>query len=302
MRTIQSVGTEIFNGDVKPFYIFLGEDYGIKSRYIDKIKGCYNNQCVEINKVSKLFEMFKGEFLIPPIPKLYIVRYDSDWVSALNDRTKESIATLKIIGTAVLVFEDKKQGEKINKYLPDYCVSFDRVGSSLIIKYLLSDYPKIPESIVRYLAESVGDYFRCDTICRQILNLPVRDVEQLSDEVLSNIFYISADYAEDNLKAAIRNRNTNYLLKYLSSGADISNFLYTILSTMLDIEKGISNKYHKGTKSLWTFEDVYNYYDIVYDMLNRMRSERIDAIAVLSTLVMLLRYNPIPNLEDIYVV
>lgn len=300
MRTIQSVGTEIFNGNIKPFYIFLGEDYGIKARYIDIIKAHYGGHYSEINQVSQLFSFFKIKRLMPLIPKLYIVRYDADWVSSLNDRTKDEIERVNITGTVVLVYEDKKQCDKINKYLPDYCVSFDKVSTSLIIKYLSTDYPQIPESIIKYIAENTVDYFRCDNICQQLLELSANEMQSLSDADLADLFYISSDYSETKLKSAVKSRNAQFLLRYISSGTDLQNFPYTILSALLDIEKEISGRFKKVDKSLWTFDDIFNYYNLTYHTLMRIRSERIDVSNILSTLVMLLRYSPIPNLEDVY--
>ena len=41
--TIQEAGTQILNDNPGKFYIFCGEEYGIKFRYIEKLKQHYKN-------------------------------------------------------------------------------------------------------------------------------------------------------------------------------------------------------------------------------------------------------------------
>ena len=298
MRDIQSVGMEIFGGKPEKIYVFLGTDYGIKQRYIAKLKECYKGVFTELSCVDTLLNLFSTRRLIPPVPQLYVIRYDNDFTSGISDDMTKKLVDCKIIGTAVLVYEDNKQENKLSKYLGDYCVRFDPVGTHLIHKYLSNDYADIPTHVLECICKNLSDYARCDMICQQLSKLPDYEVSGLSENDITDTFYISHDFIQDSLKLAVQNRDTSYLIRYIESGADITNLPYVIISAMLDIEKQISSKYYK--KNLrWTFQDVYNMTELAYYFLCKSRSSYLNIKDAYTILVILLRYNPIPKVEDI---
>ena len=65
MRIIQSVGEEILNLNPTKLYIFLGDDYGIKHHYIDKLREAFNGIYTEISDVNTLLKMSNTKRIIP---------------------------------------------------------------------------------------------------------------------------------------------------------------------------------------------------------------------------------------------
>ena len=303
MRTIQEVGEEILNLKPKSIYAFLGDDYGIKRFYINKLKEAYNGGFTEISNMNTLLTMLNTRRIIPLKPQLYIIRYDAEFVGALSDKNAKDVINLKITGTVVLIYEDQKHCDKIAKYLPDICVKFDKVSSALITKYLIRDYPKIPNSVIQTIVYKCDDYARCDTICRQLSNLSVSDLSKISDGEIWSMFNISNQYTADQLKQAVIYRDSAYLLRYLdNTPCDIGTLSYIILGALVDIDKSINSKFHNkrgDVRDYWTVEDVCNMYDITYRFLRMARFENIISDNTLYELVMLLRFMPTPRWEDI---
>lgn len=302
MRSIQDVGAEILGMHPGKLYIFTGKNYGIKKKYIAKVKEAYGGKYLEVDNIEYLIKLSTTKRILPLQPTVYISRHDSKFVSDLSEKNKTTLDKINLPGTVIIVYDDTKQCDKVEKYLSDNCVRFEDISPNVVKKYLVKDYPNIPESIIDYIIGKSADYARCDTICQQLNELNTSEITGLSDAEISKIFYMSSEYSQDKLKAAVIHRNSDYLFRYFESGNDISDFPYIIFGALVDIEKELSGKLYRNSDNIsksWTFNDVYNLYDITYRLFIKSRSETIDIKNMMCLIVSLLRYNPIPAWEDI---
>jgi ABC-type antimicrobial peptide transport system ATPase subunit len=105
MLSIQEAGQQILRGNPGKFYIFVGQEFGIKTKYLESLVNHYNGEYVEIESVNDVLSMMRTKHLIPLTPKLYIARYDEDFIQSISDSTFKNIESTKIIGTIVCIYE-----------------------------------------------------------------------------------------------------------------------------------------------------------------------------------------------------
>jgi len=300
MRSIQEVGLEILSGTPKPFYVFGGSEYGVKAKYLEKLKDHYQGKVQENPRLLDVTRSFKKKSLFVRDPQLYVVRYDEEFVASLNEVTASSISDCKIVGTIVLLLEDEKMVAKVNKYLPEYTVSVDKVDDQFIFKYLKSDFPELPDSCIQYVMKSHKNYGDCINACRSLSLLSKEDLFPLTYQSVCDLFGRYESSSDANIKKGVLTKNVNLLLKEIDSyEGEISSLFYTLLSSTLDIDKYMSGGYldadtRKFVKS-WKKQDVYNFFNQVYSELKRSRSSNsVDVRNRLEYLVFLLQFDPVP--------
>lgn len=302
MLSIQDAGKQVLTGNPGKFYIFAGEEYGVKDKYISALKSHYS-EYVEAENVESIFKLMTTKHLIPLPPKLYIVRYDEDFISSLTAATASKIKSMKIIGTLICIYESAKHTAKCDKFLSEYTVSFDAVSPGFVKKYLTADFPLLPASVVDFAVSVRPDYKSSWNICNCLMNVDLSKVNFADLSGLASTFGCSSCSNESQLKLGIASRNFAYSLSVLDSyGDDINSAFYTILSTMIELEKIIGSTYsqselHKYIK-IWTHADIYYMFMNTYDALKKSRSYTShDVYDSLVYLLGLLQFSPIPSPE-----
>lgn len=304
MRTIQEVGLEILENNPSSMYILCGPEIGIKEKYIEQLASFYGDK-VEVDKVSDILNIMRTKHILPLSPKLYVVRYDDDFISKLNDNTENEIKNTKIIGTVVCIYENSKHINKISKYLPNYSVSIDIVDPKFVKVYIKSEFTNISSNLVDLVVNISANYSQARNICRAIDSIPKDYFDGLSDYDISKLFGYSYTSNESLIKEAIASRNFKFFVDMLDAfEGDINNLFYTILSTMIDLEKcKCSSVYDSPLQKyskLWKLEDIYNMFMHSYEQLKIVRSNSIsDVNNLLIFLAGLLPYQTIPSLEMI---
>lgn len=303
MLTIQDVGTQILTGNPSKFYVFSGSEYGIKSRYLDNLKDHYNGNVSEVASVSEVLSMMSRKQLIPRVPTLYVVRYDEDYVASLSDSSESEIDSCNICGTLVCIYELDKHAKKLDKYLPNYTVHIDSVSKQFIFKYLKSEFPKVSDRLLKVSASISGSYNQARNLCRSI-SYDVEGVEGLTDDMIASTFGLVSFSQSSQVRAGVASRNCEYLLRLLDSYEDTyDSVMYTMLSTMLELEKILTNKRAQSDirqyASRWTLKDVYYYFQHVYAEIKRLRSTTSNGKASIVYLASLLAFREIPSKEDL---
>lgn len=302
MRNIQEVGLEILGNNPAKIYVFVGPEYGIKSKYIECLSKYYGSK-VEADSLAAVIKTMKTKRILPLSPAVYVVRYDEDFISTLNDKTQEELLTCNVIGTIVCIYDQPKHASKLSKYLPDLTVSIDSVNSHYVEKYLHSDFPDLNDRFIKLSVNSSSDYNQAKNICRCMINGPIDEMYKLSDDELVKIFGYEDKSSENILKLGIASKDFNFLCNQLDEfDGEVQSIFYTILSTMIEIDKCMDSRNIqsdiKKYINIWTREDIYFMFMNTYDMLIKCRSWSIsntkDCILYLFGL---LKFNRIPSPE-----
>ena len=303
MRTIQEVGKEILSNNPASFYVFIGPEYGVKEKYIKLLEQHYDNK-VEAEKVSDILNLMKTKHLIPLKPTLYVVRYDEQFISDLSSATETIIKNAKIVGTIVCIYEQSNHTTKINKYLDNFTVHIDTVSSQFVNKYLHGDFPKLCDNLINVAVKYCDNYSQARNMCRSMSTVPAQKLLSLSDNEIANMLGRVTLSSEKQLRKGIASRNFAYLVTILNNySEDVDTIFYSIMSTLLDLEKLIKNKYTESDLreyiDRWTLKDIYYMFMNTYEELKRSRSNSYNIENGIIYLLSLLKFKEIPSPESL---
>lgn len=300
MKTLQEVGIEILSNNPSTFYIFAGCEYGIKQKYIEHLTAYYG-KCVESSNVSDVMSMMNTRHIIPLQPCLYVVRYDDQFVSSLNDASASKLPISKIVGTLVCLYENDKQLSKLSKYLGEYTVVIDNISLNLISKYLKSDFPNLNSRFIDIAANISSNYSQAKNICQGMSLCDSSLLSSMNDEQLSKLFGYCADYGEDSFKLGVASRNFSYLISFVTDDADFDSLMYSMLSVCIDLDRIMDSPNYqcsiKPYAKYWTREDVYYFFMHCYKKLIQSRSSYSSSKENLIYLLGILQFERIPALE-----
>lgn len=301
MLTIQQAGAEILGDNPRTLYFFGGEEYGIKCKYIDHLASYYKAS-KEVATVSDVISMFRKKQLIPLTPTVYVVRYDESFISELSEKVAKTIEKLNIIGTVVCLYENTKAISKCNKFFPDNTVTFDAVNPAFLKQYLKADFPQLSDKDISEAVSIHSDYMGAYNVC---IGLNAVDEVALSDMTPSQIHHVfGADKSSSDkqLRYAFAAKDIYACSDGIANyNADKNQIFYIWLSTMLELEKLVSNPKQKSDLNRyigqWDMRSIYNMFQFIYNELKLSRSSvSYNLDDRLLYLTLLLRYNPIPEL------
>lgn len=300
MKSIQDAGREILTNNPCKIYIFTGEEYGIKKRYLSILSSYYGSS-KEYEKVEDVLSIFRSKRLIKLQPCLYIVRYDEDFIKSLNDRSENDIRKLNICGTIVLIYENSKQSSKLEKYLPSYTTSVDSVNINFMIKYILSEFKNMSEKTARDICEISSNYGQAQNISSCLSLLSSQESGNISKLSMMELFGKASVSNDSMIKIGVASKNFKYLISVIERyNDDKDKIFYSILSTMLDLDKLKSNPYFdceaKAYAKYWSGQDIYYMFVNTYSMLKLSRSyNSFDVDNALIYLFSLLQFDHVPS-------
>lgn len=302
MITIQDLGLSIMSDSPKPFYIIGGSEYGVKDKYIDTLTRHYGKK-EEYPSVSSLIDFLSIKHIVPIQPALYVVRYDETFVSSISAALVQKIKGLKFKGSIFCIYSDPKHIAKLDKLLPDCTCIIESVDQKYIKKYLHSDFPKLDDRSIKIAATSATSYGHARTICKSLINADPGVLAKMSEVEIAKLVGCSDKSIEADIQKAIASRNFNSAIQFVDKyGGDLDSLLYTILQTMIELEKIMTSKYSdsalKDYAKFWKLEDIYHMFMNTYTELDKTRSNT--ATNIQSSLVYLFglfTFKDIPSVE-----
>lgn len=303
MLTIQELGLSIMGDSPKNFYILGGTEFGIKEKYIDILVSKIGPRVEHSNMIELIASMEKKQ-LIPVPPSVYVIRYDKSFLSKLSEKNGELAARIKkcrINGVIVLIYDNDADVVKCDKYFPENTSSVIHIDIKFIIKYLKSDFPEIKDEYAKIAAEVSSDYYQAKNIARCLFS--IQDKYLLNVNQVKYLFGLDTTYSESDMMLAIANKDFASLV-YMSEHFDgeLQNILYTMLRTMIELDKCLDNKYTQSplqkASKLWTRYDIYFYFNHVYNALKQLRlGYATDPSLYIVYLAALLRFKQIPDMK-----
>ena len=303
MRSIQEVGTEILTQHPKNFYIFTGEEFGVKEKYIRQMESLYGSK-VEAPRVMDLLDSMSKKQLIPLPPAVYVVRYDEDFLSKVDANTVSRIQKAKISGTIVCIYESEKGVSKLEKHLGDYTVEITKFGRQFVVKYLHQDFPKLPDRLIEIAATVGENYNHSINICRMMSFADVESLFKFSDQELMDMFGRKAASTDNDVRKGVAARSFTYLNQVLEKYEDEPDkFLYSMLSALLELDKVTDSKYSQSDLrdygKYWDKQDIYNMFMHTYEEIKKLRTYATDGHSSVLYLAGLLQFRPIPPCQEV---
>ena len=300
MLSIQDVGLSILGDTPGKFYILGGVEYGIKDKYIEILTTKIGPK-MEYDTVLDVVNLMNTYHLIPLEPQVYIVRYDKEFVSKVTKEYADTILSLNIIGTLVLIYEDDKDLKKLDKVFPDNTAAINAIDDKHMCKYLRSDFPDMDKKTIECVAKLATNYYHAKNICRCLF--VIQDKVVLSEKQIAALFDIKTVCSNDELQVAIASRSFKslvYIAEHYES--DPQTILYQILRVMVELDKCFDGKYvnspiKKYAKN-WTRADVYYMFQHTYAAIKSIRSGyTVEILDLITYLGALMAFKNIPDMR-----
>ena len=299
MLSIQDVGLSIFSNTPKNFYILGGAEYGIKDKYLEILISKIGPK-VEYGTVAEVIEQLSKYQLIPLPSQVYVVRYDKSFVNTAKDLA-DKILSLEIDGTLVLIYEDEKDLNKLDKVFPDNTASIDAIGVKNMTKYLKSDFEGLNSKYIDCVANNATNYYQAKNICTCLNTLS--DGITLSEKQIIALFDLHPESANNEIQVAIASRNFGEFMALLDNySGDLQGVLYQILRVMVELDKVQSSKYSnsplKSYAKNWKPVDIYYMFNHTYEAIKAMRSGyTVDVLDLITYLGALMVFKNIPEVR-----
>lgn len=290
MLTIQEVGNEILTNHPRRFYVFCGTENGVKDKYIEHLQSFYGKK-VEMDSFAELASQLQFPPLVS-IPTLYVIRYDKEFLSKVNEQTAEQIENLYIDGTVIMIYSENASS-KVVKHLGDYTIDIAPLNDMLKLKYLSQEFPQISSIVLGNVIKLANDYVSARNVCSCISRLPAMKVNDLSAEDIDKTFIIRAGVDEGAIRNDIFSRDVCKALTDLDNYDGDKNYLfYNIMNTMTTLEK----QNNRG----WNKEDIVLFNDLAYRFLLGSRTIYVDLYNLLVILFCSMGVSPIPKLGGVF--
>lgn len=303
MLTIQELGLSIMGDSPKNFYILGGSEFGIKEKYIDILVSKVGPRIEHSNVVELVASMEKKQ-LIPIPPSVYVIRYDKTFLTKLSEKNSDLASRInkcKINGCIVLIYESESDINKCDKYFPQNTAIINHIDVKFVIKYLKTDFPELKDEYCNIAAKVSSDYYQAKNIARCLYS--IQDKCTLTEGQVKYLFGLDTTYKDTDVMMAVANRDLASLI-YMSEhfDGDVQNIFYTILRTMIELDKCLDNKYTQSplqkASKLWTRYDVYWMFNHTYNALKQLRSGyTTDSDVYIVYLAALLKFKQIPTLQ-----
>lgn len=302
MITIQDLGLSIMSDSPKSMYIVGGSEYGIKDKYIETLTKHYGKK-EEYPSVSACVDFLSVKHLIQVPPALYVIRYDENFVLSINPALVQKIRSLKKIGTIFCIYSDPKHVSKLDKFLPEFTCSVEVIDPKYISKYLHKDFPNLDDRSIKIATYCASNYGHARTICKSMSNANPTLLAKMPEQEIAKLFGCSDASLESDIQKAVAGRNFVQAVQLLDKyEGDPDSLIYTILQTMIEMEKILTSKYSdsplKDYAKLWKIEDIYHMFMHGYAELEKLRSNT--STEVKSSLVYLFglfTFKDIPSVE-----
>ena len=133
MRSLIDLKSELVNGEVGHIYVFTGEEFKIRSIYVEKI-------CEIVGKYQFMdsMESLYKELSKKPLFRIktcYICYGDNEYLKQ-SDKVYEKLLAKVKDNVVVLVFENIEERSKFFKFFDEYITIFNRVSDDIAVKYV----------------------------------------------------------------------------------------------------------------------------------------------------------------------
>ena len=163
MKKIETLKADLLKDKVEFFYVFYGEDFGIRRHYIDKLSTYFDKRYLaesylEIQPTVMTKSLFSQK-------QLFVVSNDDEFASRSKTDINNFVSRLHNKDYCCVFVYDNPKFESTNlfKYFEDYCTEFQAVETKIAREFVKGELDSIPVTDVEDLA------FNCDNLYSNIL-------------------------------------------------------------------------------------------------------------------------------------
>lgn len=135
MKSLQDLKQEILNGQINKFYVFFGEDYGLRHYYIHKIKESFNKLRV-LSSYEGVQQSTSGIGLFSTHD--LIVIYNDEAFAKLSEFALNRFISRLKDDTIIMVYENELINTNLFKHFSEYITQFPTVKDNIAQEFVES--------------------------------------------------------------------------------------------------------------------------------------------------------------------
>ena len=151
MKKLEDLKCEIVSGDIKNFYVFYGEDYGIRKHYINEISKAFK-KVIYLDTYTDVENYSSGLSLFDSGKKLLLIYNDEEFIKLKINVIQQFIDNIKDC-SVIFIYEVMPETSSLLKDFEQYVTYFpevqDNIGKEFVnaeIKVLSTDAEKLAKN------------------------------------------------------------------------------------------------------------------------------------------------------------
>lgn len=174
MRKLEDLKEALLRDEVDRFYIFYGEDVGIRKHYVDKIS-TYSKEKFTVDDWVTLRQLANSNSLFP-VKRLALVFNDMDFLNQKPEDVQNFIDRINADYTCIFIYDDTGNLTKtpVFKNFEQYITEFQSVQLNIAKEFIESELDDITETDEEEMA------YNCDNLYNNIL-LEADKIRQYQD-------------------------------------------------------------------------------------------------------------------------
>ena len=164
MKKLEDLKTDLLNNKVEKFYIFYGNDVGIRQHYINKISTYFQQKLVVDNWLN--IKSYIGANSLISGRKLILIYNDEDFLNQESKNIENLIYKINNDFSCIFVYDlagTTFKNTNLFKYFADYITEFQAVQSNIALEFIADELPDINELTASELA------YNCENLYSNIL-------------------------------------------------------------------------------------------------------------------------------------
>lgn len=157
MKKIEDLKKDILDGKLEHFYVFYGEDYGIRKHYIDKIKTFFKSKPTYAESYEGIKFGSRSISLFGNKNQLVIV-YDDEEFANLKEREIQTFINNLTTYTVIFVYEEALESSTLFKSFDQYITNFPVVQSNVALEFV-TDEVKLYRPVAETIAKNCGNNY-----------------------------------------------------------------------------------------------------------------------------------------------
>lgn len=157
MKKLEDLKQDLIDGRLRKFYVFYGEDYGIRKHYINKIASFFPNKPKYIDDYTAVKLSSSSKSLFGPTKELVVIYDDEDFANLPAKNIQKFINSLKVY-TAIFVYENALDSSTLFKDFDEYITYFPLVQDNIGKEFVSGELKLNTEEIESLAHNCNNDY------------------------------------------------------------------------------------------------------------------------------------------------
>lgn len=191
MKQLADLKRDLLDDKVERFYVFYGEDFGIRRHYIERIK-TYFEQVEYVDSYNGIGNIVTAKSLFT-IKKLIIINDDMEFAKLKAENINKFIRNIKEDFTCIFIYDDEGfEKSSLYKNASQYITNFQVVESKIAIEFVNSELSLLNKSAeelanncnnnysnILLESDKIRNYANAKNISEQSAYEALRDKKQL---------------------------------------------------------------------------------------------------------------------------